>query len=213
MVINVRGTSGSGKTTVMREIMSQSTSTQPIILDGQKKPDAYLLNIPSVQHAVFLVGSYENVCGGCDAIATQDEICARVRNYSKDGHVLFEGLLMSHVFSRYAALDRELAARGVPSIWAFLDTPLELCLARVNDRRVARGQLEPVNPVNTSDKWAANRSTFDKFVKPASKNWKDVNKFLKTWGLPQVDFPYPVLGARWLGHEGAAGEVLRWLQE
>jgi thymidylate kinase len=209
MVINVRGTSGSGKTTVMRYIMEKAVRIEKF--GPEKKPDGYQLVLGSGR-ALYLVGSYENVCGGCDAIPTQDEICNRVRHWAHEGDVLLEGLLMSHVFSRYAALAMELQRQDVPSIFGFLDTPLDVCLERVNARRAARGVTEPVNPENTSDKWHANRSTFDKFVKPASKNWKDVNKFLKTWGQEQVEFPYPKLDARWIDHRTAGETVLGWLQ-
>lgn len=209
MIINVRGTSGSGKTTVVRELMARANLVAKIG-DNAKKPDAYRLAFPLFD--LYVIGSYENVCGGCDAISTQDEICNRVRCYAPMGHVLLEGLLMSHVFSRYAALAMELQRQEISSIFGFLDTPLDVCLARVNARREARGQTEPVNPTNTTDKWAANRSTFDKFVKPASKNWKDVNKFLKEWGQAPVEFPYPKLDARWIPYEQATETVWGWFQ-
>lgn len=196
MLLNIRGTSGSGKTTIVRGIMEKGTVA--VLGDNPKKPDAYRVELPC--GPLFVIGSYENVCGGCDGIATQDEICDRVRMFIPHGHVLMEGLLMSHSFSRYAMLDRELAATGVPSIWAFLDTPLEVCLNRVRVRREERGNLKPLNTKNTSDKWHANRSTFAKFVGGKANDWKLVK-----------GYPPAKLDARWLDHTRAVEQVYEWL--
>jgi len=40
---------------------------------------------------VFVVGSYENTCGGTDGIKTQEEIADRVVKAHGHGHVLVEG--------------------------------------------------------------------------------------------------------------------------
>lgn len=193
MIINVRGTSGSGKTTVIRGIMAKGGLVDKIYSDQagdglfstSKAPIAYDVNVnPGGQH-VYVIGSYENTCGGCDSIKTQDEICNRVRWFAKQGHVIMEGLLMSHLFSRYAALDREL--QPTPYIWAFLDTPLELCLERVIARREARGVAKkPFNPENTVSKWNDARRVFAKCQKDG-------------------------LDARWVNHLDPVTEVWSWL--
>jgi hypothetical protein len=195
-VINVRGTSGSGKTTVIRGVMGAGVTTK---LFGEPEPDGSLFGkTPTTPEAYrvepqhqppdgrpfFVIGSYEAVCGGCDAIHTQDEICARVRRYAAQGHVLMEGLLMSHLFSRYAALDREL--QPTPYIWAFLDTPLELCIERVEKRRRERFAKKPLNPHNTIQKWNDMRRVYAKCQAAG-------------------------LDARWLDHTKATPTVLDWL--
>lgn len=156
MVIDIRGTSGSGKTTVARGILEAGSSVPIRSGDGgffdRGKPECYEVIIPQVPKRVYVLGSYEQTCGGADSIGTQDEICRLVRKYAQQGHVVVEGLLMSHLFSRYLALDRELAP--IHYVWAFLDTPLELCLERVQARREARGVAKkPFNPKNTTQKW------------------------------------------------------------
>lgn len=201
MVINLRGTSGSGKTTVVRGLIERGTLTP---LGGTpKKPEAYRLEFsPSTFiNNTYIIGSYENVCGGCDSISTQDEICRRIRDYAKAGHVVVEGLLMSHLFSRYAMLDRELHALGTPFIWAFLDTPLETCIARVQQRRDARGTVTPLNTKNTTDKWHDMRRVFKKCVNGYESDWKKVK-----------GFRVAKLDARWLNHTKAVDEVYGWLQ-
>ena len=167
-IINVRGTSGSGKTTAIRELMAQYVpgGTQTLYGESVTKPEGYrLVSMDESLAPLYVVGSYENVCGGCDQIKTQDEICDRVRRYSLLGDVVLEGLLMSHVYGRWAALADELQTSF---IFAFLDTPEELCVQRVKDRRAARAEakgvvLEPLNETNTRQKWKDNRRTYEKF--------------------------------------------------
>ena len=201
MVINLRGTSGSGKTTVVRGIMAKG---EVVALEGTtgtaKKPEAYALDVNGLDKPIRIIGSYENVCGGCDSISTQDEICRRIEVYAHQGHVLVEGLLMSHLFSRYAMLDRKLFAMGIPFVWAFIDTPLEVCLNRVRARREARGTTTPLNVKNTTDKWHDMRRVFDKCVKQRESDWKKV-----------IGYKIAKLDARWVSHENAVEEVFGWL--
>ena len=191
MIVNIRGTSGSGKSTSVRGLMNlagrvercHAYSNDELFATG--RPDAYELDL-DLGSPLFVVGSYETECGGCDSIPTQDEICARVRRYASKGHVVMEGLLMSHLFSRYAALDREL--QPTPYIWAFLDTPLELCIARVKARRDARGVAKKeFNPHNTTQKWHDMRRVYEKCIKAG-------------------------LDARWVDHRDPVSEVLGWLR-
>lgn len=206
-VINVRGTSGSGKSTVVRGIMAKGVVT---VIGEDKKPDGYIVKIPDIDIPVYIVGPYTTACGGCDQISTQDEICDRIRIYSKMGHVLVEGLLMSHSFARYAALDRELKQDGVDCIWAFLDTPLDVCLDRVRARREERrlakgGEFKELNVKNTTDKWNDNQEVYQKFRKAQSKDWKLVPKFGGSSTPVALD-------ARLLDHTRAVEQVYEWLR-
>jgi hypothetical protein len=206
-VINIRGTSGSGKSTIVREIMEKGHITP--IGESQKKPDGYIVQIPELATPIYIVGPYVTVCGGCDQIQTQDEICERIRVYSGFGDVLVEGLLMSHSFARYVALDRELVEKNVHCVWAFLDTPLDVCLNRVRARRDERALLTgrdrgELNTKNTTDKWNDNREVYEKFLKARSSDWKLVPKFGYR-GSPMA------LDARLLDHTRATEQVYEWL--
>lgn len=136
MIINIRGSSGSGKTTLVRRLMDELNARE--IPGAKGKPVGYLLD-----GNIRVVGSYRTTCGGCDTIGTQDEICDRIREFSKYGHVIFEGLIINHLFSRYYALSQELG--GI--IWCFMDTSAEKCLENVKIRRLARG-VDPAKPFN-----------------------------------------------------------------
>lgn len=170
MIVNVRGTSGAGKSTIVYKIINQFAAVP--ITANQNAPEkpkdifGYKMILPSGQH-LYVPGKYLTACGGCDTVKTQDEVCDRVRVMSKWGHVLFEGLLISHLFSRYRDLDKELrlsapVGYGTGYLWAFLDTPLDRCLSQVAARRVAAGKEAAFNQTNTRQKWDDMRRVFKK---------------------------------------------------
>src|SRR3972149_669181 len=152
MILDIRGTSGSGKSYVAHQLLSQAFRVGLLLLDGGTREHAYALRLIGVPRPVILLGRYQSPCGGVDALrVSQDDICNLVRRYATQGHVLFEGLLVSHLYSRYRDLARELSWASYR--FAFLDTPLEVCLERVQARRIARGTATELNPKNTIDKW------------------------------------------------------------
>ena len=156
-ILNIRGTSGSGKSMVVRGLMARHTLVQP--LGDSKKPDGYEC-AENDRISLFVVGNYESDCGGCDRIRTPEEIAERVRKYAKLGDVVFEGLLITRTFARYQDLNRELKDHRY--IWAFLNTPLETCIQRVKIRRESKGNFKPFNPKNTEDTWNRNRRAYQK---------------------------------------------------
>lgn len=221
MIINIRGTSGSGKTHLVRELMSAMTDLKLIPGDSQigglathypknkeSKAIGYsgTLTYPDeIDHRVHVVGRYETACGGCDTIKTQDEICDRVRAFATRGDVVFEGLLVSVLYDRYRKLCESLSiAHHIqkpvqeavlgrdqetfpPFIFAFLDTPEEVCVQRVKDRRAAAGNDKPLNENNTREKWHICQRVAEK---------------LNADGLPVV----------WLNHENALSDLTMYLK-
>lgn len=131
MIINIRGTSGSGKTTLARHFMELSTSVTAIEAPSGRKDEAYECNYKG--ETVYLLGSYRNLCGGCDTISSQDDVHATIAKYKEKGHVLFEGLFISHIYGRYAE-----AATADPDNWVFfmLETPFDTCIDHIVERRV-----------------------------------------------------------------------------
>ena len=107
-----------------------------------------------------VVGSYHNDCGGCDGIKTQDEVCRRVLEYAKASqHVLFEGVIVGTIVGRYLNLSTQIEKlTGERMVWAFMDTPYELCLERVNRRNNGKAIKEGLM-----------RSKYDLMVRMASK--------------------------------------------
>lgn len=150
-IINIRGTHGSGKSTIVKTLIDRYNAL-PVGDVFNKKSLGYVLTLSWLDHDVYVVGSYETACGGCDAIQPYADIWPRVEHYAAMGHVLFEGALVS---SSYGNIGRSSEAYGNDFVFAFLDTPLSVCLERIAARRRARGDERPVDPKNTAFKHAA----------------------------------------------------------
>ena len=145
-IVNIRGCNGSGKTTIVRRFLERLPTTP---LGGKpSRPAGYQVDASSwgISAPIFVVGSYENACGGADGINTQQEIAERVTKAHPLGHVLVEGLLMSKS-SANGHVAPILKQHG--AIFAFLDTPWDVCLERVLNRRKAAGNDKPFDPEKT----------------------------------------------------------------
>lgn len=144
-VINIRGTSGAGKSTLVRLVMEHYGSED--LKNGTGKAVGHVC--PSAN--LRIVGRYDKPCGGCDAVKTQDEIEIFVQRFARLGNVIFEGLLVSGITERYAELAR--STRSADFIFAFLDTPAEVCVQRVSQRRTERDASPEFDYKNTIDRW------------------------------------------------------------
>lgn len=154
MIINIRGTSGSGKSTIVQKLMLK-WNTDFVLVRG--KIEAYLIRSP--YGPIYVIGPYRTACGGCDAIKTQDEICKLVKKYAKLGHVIFEGVIVSTIYERYKKL---MLQYGGPYRFIFLNTPLDVCLSRIRQRRKAAGNKKPLDPTTTKAKYEAILRVIDK---------------------------------------------------
>jgi hypothetical protein len=161
MIIQVRGTSGSGKTTIVRNIMElfPPENKKPVMRTGRKQPIAYRFRHPVPEHKeLAVIGHYETKCGGCDTISTPGQsypiIFELIRRNAEEGrNVLFEGLLISGDL-KWSSQLKDLDFRIIE-----LTTSLDECLESINTRRKARlegsgKEFTPVDPNNTSSKHA-----------------------------------------------------------
>lgn len=137
-ILNIRGTHGSGKSWIVHQLLKQP----------HEEVGEFGYWIPEWDCGI--IGRYSNVCGGCDQIKSANEVVSRVNYFARTfKHVVFEGILVSHTFKRYANLAGELY-----DFWfLFLDTPLEVCLSRVQARRLERGNEKPLDPTNVIKDW------------------------------------------------------------
>jgi hypothetical protein len=132
--INIRGTNGSGKSHLIRSFLAKyETGKIRAELPGDLlgiggKVEAYRTLYRGAP--VYTIGQYETKGGGCDLIPKQDMVCDLVRKYIKQGHVLFEGVVITTLYSRYFNLSQEVGGM----IWAYLDTPLDKCIKRIERR-------------------------------------------------------------------------------
>lgn len=141
LVINPRGTSGAGKTELVRRIMTEYAAAgaraEPLRRPGRPRPVGWRFAPPGGACPLAVVGHYEATRGGCDTIPLTDgglDAAFRLADeFAREGYaVLLEGLQLSGDHARTAAL------AGSHRVHVLhLDTPLEACIRHVVARRRA----------------------------------------------------------------------------
>src|SRR5262245_12865768 len=145
MIINVRGTHGSGKTELARRVMARFKRKKPLYIEGRKAPIGYLCSNPSEDRKLFVAGSYESVTGGCDTIPKVDLMYTTIRKYAKREHdVLFEGILAQHSTPNI----QRLIDAGNEVAVVVIDVATSKAIKGVKARRRARGDTRPLDPSN-----------------------------------------------------------------
>lgn len=160
-IIKIHGCSGAGKTTAVRSLMDMAEDAEKLWTPDQKKVEAYKLKLAGIVAPVFVLGSYENNCGGMDTVGSAKEAIMLVHQYESIGHVVHEGLLQS---TYYGAMGKDSQRYGDRYIYAFLDTPIEICLQRVVARREANGSKNKFNPELTREKHRTIQNLMDKLM-------------------------------------------------
>jgi len=146
MIVNPRGTFGSGKSTIVRAVMARYAEREPAMAPGRKQPYGYTCTRADGGPSLWVVGHYETRCGGADTIPTIDDIYGQIRNAANLGYdVIYEGGALVQSDWRRAA---DVASK-IEMLVIVLDVPIELCLAGIQKRRDERGDTRPLNPKNT----------------------------------------------------------------
>lgn len=150
MILDIRGTHGSGKSHIpiklLRDFYNEKITglCYPGTKHEQKKGH---LGYYIEELELAILGKYETDCGGCDGIKTADEVCRRVRLFATDyENVLLEGILVAHTFKRYHELAEEL--QDCDYRFLFLNTPKNKCIKRVLRRRKRKGNTKEFNTTN-----------------------------------------------------------------
>lgn len=160
--INVRGCNGSGKTTLLRMLARDPLCRVENVhvtheykdRKTQEKVRGYHAPIP-VTYApggVALLGDYTpgatGTTAGCDRIKTQEAAKNALELIAQDPAVrvvLFEGVVVSTIYRPW----KDWAEANGGMLWAFLDTPLEVCLDRIQKRNGGK----PVKEDLVAGKW------------------------------------------------------------
>jgi len=137
MILQIRATSGGGKTTAARYLFSRANCV-PKVFDKAKP----LINRGDWNgREFFMIGPYDKEgTGGCDRISKIDEVVQLVDRCAKRGPdtiVVFEGLLLAHSWGQMGEFLHEKYGRRYVN--AFIDTSKEQCLENVLKRRAAAG--------------------------------------------------------------------------
>lgn len=136
MIIQVRGVSGSGKTTVVREVMSRvGGKWNPHYVKGRRKPLYY------TNGNLVVLGHYESPCGGADTLGSPPKAFQFARQFDESSIVLYEGLLVSD--------DVNWISKAKDSKIIFLTTGIDKCLRRIERRRKRRRTKRALNKEKT----------------------------------------------------------------
>jgi thymidylate kinase len=146
LLIKLHGTSGAGKTTVARDLMALDPAPRTLLNKANRKPEAYEVHLPGCSNLLYVLGPYTATCGGLDGLSDVLDHIRLLDHYGKVGHVFYEGLLGSEYYGRIGKVSEQFKDSH---IFAFLDTPLQVCLQRVQARRLAKGNTKPLDPSNT----------------------------------------------------------------
>jgi hypothetical protein len=152
LVINPRGTSGAGKTWLVREIMAayRRAGAEPkaIMREGRSRPFGWRLSHPRGGRTLAVIGDYQATRGGTDTIPKTDggldQAFRLTQALADDGHdVVLEGYQLSGDHAGTAALAEAQARQGRALHVLCLDVPLEQCVRNVVARRRARQGARP----------------------------------------------------------------------
>ncbi len=135
MILSLRGTHGSGKSTVLRALLNKTVWRPMYGVLGPRLPEAYELQIKGGQAPLHVIGPYNVQCGGCDRIQPFDLILELLEKYAAKGHVLFEGALIG---CSYGRAGRFMEHFGKDGVFLVLDTSRDECVRRVKGRRDER---------------------------------------------------------------------------
>lgn len=177
-LVNVRGCNGSGKTTLLRCLARSPDCRlvdvyQPLygLADANKNmkymdrigmPKGKPLQATVTPDGLAMLGDYtvaaaSSITAGCDRISRQADIKAALlaaRELEGVDIVLFEGVVVSTIFGPWMDFSREAGHTsqadtfGWGFIWAFLNTPLDVCLSRIQ----ARNGGKPIQEDQVADK-------------------------------------------------------------
>jgi hypothetical protein len=129
-VVNLRGTNGSGKSTIVKKFLQRYPYTEVFGSAGPRRPEAYKVRLPG--RWLYVIGPYLTATGGCDALSLNGvELTEVLNKYKKLGHVIFESVVLSTYFG---AVGEWLRHNKEEVIVVFLDTPLNVCLESIKAR-------------------------------------------------------------------------------
>jgi predicted ABC-type ATPase len=190
-VVAIKGTNGSGKSTVVRELIARLGKQS--ILRVNSKEAGYRCKYED--GSLFVLGKYKTAaCGGLDSSfsygGAADDLLLCIDKLAPKGHVVCEGVIAitSYGFGKVTRFATKLKRTGHRMIFARIDTPAEVCVERVKQRRLEAGNTKPFNPEGLLHK-------YESILKSQEK-------------LRQAGYD-----ARILPHEEPLQTLLRWFEE
>lgn len=160
IAINIRGTGGSGKSTLVKRVLELYPNHANITEKGRKRAMATCHwfapgdGAPAVRSGLFVPGHYETACGGCDTVKTVDKVYEMVRaaTLGDGNNAVYEGIMVMDDVTRAVTFDQELKKLKSKLVVVSLTTSIEECLEGIRARKEARGDPKPLNEKNTRER-------------------------------------------------------------
>jgi len=131
MLINVRGTNGSGKTYISHKLILDHQHTELVEPEVVREKRFVKPNCYAIEDDLYVAGRWKS---GLDGIFPQEIVEDILRYWAPKKNVIWENVLVSANIGRWAVLAKELEPVN-HNVWLYLDTPLEVCIERVQNRR------------------------------------------------------------------------------
>jgi len=186
--VNLRGTHGSGKTTISRRFIDEHRVVKqhfgPVTRSARKKRYTKPLCF-ELEGGLMMLGRWQS---GLDGIMPYHVVGELVRYYAPMGHVVWENVLVSGNAGMWVEMADELVP-WTKTTWAFLDTPFDTCIERIYQRREARA----------AEGWKHRQEHIK--TDPIEQGWRRIRRIAhETRDMPNVD-------GRWLDHTNAYNQV------
>lgn len=159
MILNVRGTMASGKTTLVRGLVECLHLNVPIMGDdwgeiGSSDQDDHIRVLGRYRSDASTMSGLDgdNILKRKDRGGGMDKVQEILIEWGQAHDVIFEGITISGGYTRWAKMCDE--HPELDFVWAFIDTPLGTCQANMIKRR---GNKPLRQPSIIEEKWKACR--------------------------------------------------------
>lgn len=162
-LINIRGTGGSGKSSIVNMLRDTDPDTFEVFAKIDNKKNNVTVCTVFPNYKILALGKYTQSCGGCDTFkdikSMNQKQYPRLSDFYKDlinifdhvgFHIIMEGLMISGIYGAYQEMFLDLQKRSKREIIIYtLLPPLSVCLER---QKIRRNGVE-VNPFHTVSKY------------------------------------------------------------
>lgn len=160
--IHIRGATGSGKTTAVRQYLQRTGgfTLHQINVGGKEYPYHYNKN-----KKILITGMYgRRVCDGCDGIITNKDIMMaylmKLLDTVNPDTIIFEAVMYGITAKFAVELSEILAAKGYKYKGLALVPPMEFCLGNI----LTRNGGKPISIKNLQNKCESGRKSAEKLV-------------------------------------------------
>ena len=144
LLVNIRGTNGSGKSTIPILMKSKDPDVYEVEKPYRGKPKTILTVCPT--YGWVILGQYSTATGGLDQFPrkafTEKVLQYAIKKYP-DYNILMEGILAATTYSTYVELFKEVQDEfDIQPVVYYYMPPFETCIERIKQRNGGRGFKE-----------------------------------------------------------------------